>query len=130
MSKLADKSMTRREAVQISLLTLGASWVVTGCSKAPTPSNSARPLFFSPEELAQLAEVAEIMIPTTDTPGARAANVHGFIDRMMAHWALAKTQTAFRALLGEIDSSAQARFGAGFMDLSPQQKFDVLSPLD
>jgi hypothetical protein len=139
ITKIENATLTRREAVKITIAALGAGLVMTGCSKAPAPStaaaeknteNVATDPFFSADELTQLAEIAEIMIPTTDTPGARAANVHGFIDRMMSQWALPKTQIAFRALLGEINSSAKTQFGADFLRLSPQQRLDVVSAMD
>ena len=39
-----------------------------------------RPRFFTADESATIETVAELIIPETDTPGARAANVHQYID--------------------------------------------------
>ena len=39
-----------------------------------------RPRFFTADESATIEELAELIIPETDTPGARAANVHQYID--------------------------------------------------
>jgi hypothetical protein len=125
--------------MHLSLMMAGAGLLATGCSRARLPANTGaghdggtkgKGLFFNAEEMVQLAEVVEIIIPTTDTPGARSANVHGFIDAMMAEWAVPKTQASFRALLGEIDSAAKQRFGSGFMDLSPKQRLEVVSAMD
>jgi hypothetical protein len=71
ISKTEIAPLTRREAVKITIVALGAGLVMTGCSKAPAPStetaekkpeNIATDPFFSADELTQLAEIAEIMI--------------------------------------------------------------------
>jgi hypothetical protein len=137
--RLGTKRTTRREALQISLVIVGLGLVVTSCSKARALANAsmtkrlerpARGLFFNAAEMAQLAEIAETIIPTTNTSGARGANVHGFIDNMMAKWAVPKTQAGFRTLLTDIDSTAERRFGSRLVDLSPEQRFDVVSAID
>ena len=54
-----------------------------------------RPRFFDREEAETVAELAELIIPATETPGAQAARVHQYID-----WKLseddAPSQRAFR----------------------------------
>src|SRR2546427_10954613 len=39
-----------------------------------------------PHQSETVATIAELIIPTTDTPGARAAQVHRFIDLLLAEW--------------------------------------------
>lgn len=65
-----------------------------------TPPDAAKPVakFFSAAELRELAEWVEIIIPRTDTPGARDANVHYLIDAL-CHRTPA-TGKAWRATLG------------------------------
>jgi len=121
--------LSRREALQLSLMTLGAS-VVAGSAALEGIHEPAVGLFFNPEELARLAEIAEILIPTTDTPGARGANVHGFIDRVMAEDAVAQTQTAFRALLADIEATSKEQFGSSFLELSARQRADLVASMD
>src|SRR5256885_17266433 len=40
-----------------------------------------------PHQSETVATIAEMIIPATDTPGARAAQVHRFIDLLLAEWA-------------------------------------------
>lgn len=130
MTHSADRHFTRREALQLSLTALSVGLGVTACSrKTPVESIDAGS-FFNVEEMRQLAEVAEIIIPATDTAGARAANVHGFVDRMMLEWAVPQTQSAFRVLLGEFDASARERFGGSFMELSAERRVEVVAAMD
>jgi hypothetical protein len=44
------------------------------------PDTAPKAQFFSPAELKELGEWVELIIPRTDTPGARDANVHYLID--------------------------------------------------
>ena len=138
MSKNTSQHITRRQGIQLSLGMLGAVLMTDGHSESrastellvPNVDRNAKSRFFSVEELALLGEVVETIIPTTDTPGARAAGVHGFLDQLMADWALPETQAEFRTLLREIDASAKARFGLHFLDLKPEQQFKTISSID
>lgn len=134
MSEPCNTSLTRRDVVRISLGTVSAAWIA-GCSRTPlvsaaAPTAGARGAFFSEVEMAQLAEVVEIIIPTTDTPGARAANVHGFIDNLMAEGAVATTQNTVRALLTDIDTRARRQFGKTFLAISPEQRSELITAVD
>jgi hypothetical protein len=50
----------------------------------PAPSADWRPKIFDPHELETAALVADLIIPATDTPGARAAAVHQHLDDILA----------------------------------------------
>jgi hypothetical protein len=63
---------------------------------------------------ARLAEVTDIILPETDTPGARAARVHVFVDLALARCvAVAQQQTAIAA----IDA-----LGADFLTVPPSER--------
>lgn len=67
--------MERREILKwIALYTgarmIGGEFLLSGC-KAPT----GKDIGFSKTDLSLLNEIGETIIPATDTPGARAANV-------------------------------------------------------
>jgi hypothetical protein len=135
---LSRKRLTRRKALQGSVAAIVASavatdsWTAPATASEPEKRNAIRngSTFFSAQEVTLLAEVAEIMIPTTDTPGARAANVHGFVDGMMAEWAMPRTQNAIRKALADIEVTSRKRFGSSFMGLPPDRRLDVLTVLD
>lgn len=50
----------------------------------PKPSSDWRAKVFDPHELETVAVVADLIIPATDTPGARAAAVHQHLDDILA----------------------------------------------
>lgn len=79
----------------------------------------ARAGFLDPAEMSLLHEMAEAMIPRTDTPGAADAAVPGFIDGLMIDWAgegaraqLRRAITDYRILADAAGRSSAARLEA------------------
>ena len=76
---------------------------------------------------ALVAELADLILPRTDTPGANDVRVVEFIDRILAFWDTAEERDRFLAGLDAI----QARVGSGGLAaLSPEQQNGLLTPLD
>src|SRR5690242_13604203 len=74
-----DNDLTRRE-----LMKLGAAAAVAVSLGSEGAAAQAR-TFFTPEELAFVDELSELIIPTDEhSPGARAAKVASFIDARLA----------------------------------------------
>jgi hypothetical protein len=82
-----DDLLTRREAVRrVSALLggvalVGQSAFLTGCATATAPRAGAR--LFNAGDVALLDEVADTILPETNTPGAKAAGVGPFIALMV-----------------------------------------------
>lgn len=72
----------------------------------------ARANFLDPAELALLREMAEAMIPRTDTPGAADAGVPEFIDRLMVDWAGEGARAQLRRAISDYRTMAE-RAGKG-----------------
>ena len=75
-----------------------------------------QPAFLSPHQDETLTEYAELLLPRTDTPGARDVGVNRTIDRHLAT-APPHVQQRFVASLTWIDEASRARFGTPFLDL-------------
>lgn len=75
---------------------------------------------------ALVSEIADTIIPETDTPGARAVRVPEFIDLILSEWAGTDEKTRFLAGLAEID----ARAGGTYVDLPSAKKVELLATLD
>src|SRR5689334_15590161 len=122
--------MERREAVKYISLLLGGAVVggtsfLTGC-KSETGSHKE----FTPEDIAYLNEIGETILPTTSTPGAKAANVGQFMTVMVNDCYEAGDQTAFHEGLGKLNDASKKKFNSGFMDITPQQRHELLVGLD
>lgn len=74
-----------------------------------------------------VAEVADVIIPATSTPGAKAAGVENFILRVIRDCYVPKDQEAFFAGLDRLDKNAVSRFGKAFSALSVDQKNTIVS---
>ena len=119
--------MNRREAVQRVALMMG------GVLAAPLMAgvmgqiiNTGESITVSAEQEAFLAEVADIIIPTTDSPGAKAAGVEKFIVRVMRDCYKKEDQEKFYAGLAKLDADSQAKFGKGFVELDLVQKNEMV----
>ena len=95
--------------------------VLHGCS-AKKPSVQWTPEFFNATQAAIVSEVAEIIIPRTDTPGAKDLGVPAFIDTMLKG-AYAKTdqERYVRGLEQFAQRSAQVH-GKAFLELNADQQ--------
>ena len=126
--------MNRREMLErVALLmggTLSAS-AITGILAAFEPPKEAA---YAPQTLTStqdelVATIAELIIPTTDTPGGRAAGVNRFIDGMLTSiYAEAERKRFLRGLVG-LEARAKAR-GSSFLGSSVSTQVQILSELE
>ena len=72
----------------------------------------------------------DLLIPATDTPGAKAARVNEFMDVILTDWATAEESARFLAGLDDVDTQANALFGKSFLEASPTQQSAILQVLD
>ena len=77
-----------------------------------------------------VAAIAELIIPKTDTPGARDAGVPGFIDVMLADWGDDEQRQMFTTGLANVDERSRSAFGKEFIGCTPEQQHEILQDLD
>jgi len=119
--------MNRRAAVQrITLLMGGVLSAQLTAGLMGQVINLGPSVEVSPEQEKLLAEVADIIIPTTDTPGAKAAGVEQFIVRVMRDCYRRDEQETFYAGLAKLEADAQAAHGKGFADLDAAVKNEMV----
>jgi hypothetical protein len=104
--------------------------VLAGCDASTSWAAQASARALSPAQLELVATIAEHILPTTDTPGARAAGVHGFIDRMMAEYYSASDRARFIAGLTDADNRATRTNGKSFLKCTAAQQHAILTDLD
>ena len=128
--------MDRRTAIhRIGILmggTLSASTiagVLGGCTSGTGDAPfKARTLTRGRDEL--VATLSELIIPETDTPGARAAGVHEFIDNMLTDWYDESEVDEFLAGLTDIERRAQERGEQSFTDLDRDLQVEILTQME
>jgi len=82
-----------------------------------------------PAAMAVLDAAAQVIVPTTETPGAREAGVPVFIDALVARWMTADEATLFSDGLAALDASARQRFQQGYAQCSPAQAAELMQEL-
>lgn len=123
-------SLTRRHAA----LSFGALWTAlvlpVGAVAQTTPTLTWTPKALSSDQARTLDVVAEVIIPATETPGARAAGVPQFVDRALAGYYDPADGARLKAGLDRIDSDARAAHGAAFASLTGAQQLALLTRYD
>jgi gluconate 2-dehydrogenase gamma chain len=119
--------MNRREAIQKATAVLGfaisapaLTAVLNGCKSAP--ELNYQPVFFNTAQARLISEVAEILLPRTDTPGAKDVGVPAFIDNMMKEVYSKEDQDSFLKAMIAFDEDARNTFGDRFNDCSTEQQ--------
>ena len=84
----------------------------------------------SPQQLEQVAAIAEHIIPTTDTPGARSVGVPAFVDTMLAEYYTAAERENLLAGLATVDARARRAYGRPFLEAREPEQRALLEALD
>lgn len=119
--------MNRRELLRyITLLTgatvVGADVFLTGCRPAEAEATGR----FTDADVAFLDEIAETIIPRTDTPGAKDAQVGRFMADFVTDCYEESEQAIFKAGMNTVDLMSQAQFKKPFTEITPEQRQAVL----
>jgi hypothetical protein len=97
---------------------------------APPEAAAWRPEVLSVEQGELLADLVETIIPATDTPGARAARVHVFVDLVLKHCRTASEREAFVKGLDAVASELRTRHGSEVAAVPGGSREELLQRLD
>ena len=134
-----ERTITRRQALQRAAAMLGGALAAStvagvlaedGLAWAAVPPPSWAPTTLDARQLELVATLAEHIIPATDTPGARAAGVHRFVDVLLTGYYSDAERDRFLAGLGDVDARAQEAHGKGFRALTRAQQVALLTAMD
>ena len=126
--------MQRRELLRRAAWLLGgaisapaALAILQGCSarESAGEASGAALKTLSAAQMAIVAEIAEIMIPKTDTGGAKDAGVPAFIDATLAAVYPQKDQERFKAGIGEFETMARDS-GKAFLEREPVERVNFV----
>ncbi len=130
--------MQRRDWIKSALAGTGAAAaapLVTQIAPAPAAAAQASadvawtPLLFDAHQNETVVALTELVIPETDTPGAKAAKVNEYID-LMLHDVESDKGHGFLKGLGWLDGHAISRHGAPFVALDEKDQVAILESLD
>ena len=79
---------------------------------------------------ATVVAMTDLIVPSTDTPGAKTALVNEFIDLILTEWATEEERANFLGGLAGVDKQSNDLFGKDFIDASPAQQTALLRSMD
>ena len=137
---MTAKRIRRRDALKT--MAVGSSGLVRLAVSAPVAGSAPgaaaaaaqgaggawTPGFLTPDQAELLATLAELVIPETDTPGARTARVHEHIDLVLGHETV-EVQKTFLMGLAEVDRLSVVQHKRAFVELSAEDQEGLLSKL-
>ena len=118
--------MKRRDALRAGAASVLG--ILSGCRF--TSSEAEITDLSSPEARALISTLAEIILPETDTPGAKAAGVDKFIIRALNDCHTARERAAFVQGLNEFQKQCRSRFGRPFLQCSASMQLALVEEAD
>lgn len=130
--------ITRREALRRAAIILGGTLsaptiaaVLGGCGD---PQAAAKPQWtprtLTAEQRAMVVAIADTIIPETETPGARTAQVDQFVDTLLSDHFSAEDKERFLAGLTRLEARARRTHQKGFAELTAEQQAEMIGELD
>jgi hypothetical protein len=136
MTHPLEERIDRREALRRAALLLGGTLsapviagVLAGCDASDSAA-SKTPRSLTPAQTDLVASIAERIIPETDTPGARGAEVPRFIETMLAEYYTSPERSHFLDGLADVDLRAQRACGRSFVRCSTKEQHALLEQID
>src|SRR5690606_21131663 len=102
---------------------VGSTAILTGCA----PEDRIEGLEFSERDIAFLDEIGDTIIPTTDTPGAKAVGIGAFMVMMVKDTYYKPEQEIFVEGLNTLRKEFRDQAGSDFVEASQEERTDYLN---
>ncbi|MFQ3197231.1 MAG: hypothetical protein ACI8R9_000657 [Paraglaciecola sp.] len=123
--------MKRRELLKMIAAATGTAFIGSNAlAYTVLPMEDPKDSGFSQDEMAFFNEVGECIVPRTDTPGAKEANVGQTMAIMLADCYTPIQREAFKDGIASIKSEAKSTYHKDFLLLTAEQRLALLSSLD
>jgi gluconate 2-dehydrogenase gamma chain len=123
--------MDRREALKRTAWLMGGMisapaimGVLKGCQSKP--GLNWKPEFLTQDQATIVSQISEIIIPKTDSPGAKEVGVPGFIDQVLKEVYSKEDQDRFLNGLQAFDEEAKKVYGDSFAELEDDQQKELV----
>lgn len=121
--------MDRRQALESVSYLLGGTIIGASALLSPgfTFSSEAENDLFDKAKIDLMNEIGETILPKTNTPGAKEANVGAFMAICVKDCYTPENQQIFLNGLSKIDQQSRDSYGNGFIGIAPGQRTDLLN---
>lgn len=124
-------TLNRRELLQRAAYLMGGAvsapavlGFLNGCTARAEPN--WKPVLLTPQQVEVVSEIAEIIIPRTDTPGAKDVGVPAFIDVMLKDVYKQADRDRFMSGMKDFESAAVKEHKRPFLQLRSEQQRDLV----
>ena len=119
--------MERRAVLKDLILIAGGITLLPACLDQPGKASIAlKNLDISADQEKLLADVADTIIPNTNTPGAKELGAHLFVLKMLDDCYEQTDQEQFIRGLNDLDKSTKQRFGRSFVKCTASERTQML----
>lgn len=127
--------MNRRDALMQVAAFMGTTLSIPALADTLEASVARRaatgkPLLFTADQDTMVAELADVIIPTTSTPGAKAAKVNEIIDVVLKDCYKEADQKQFLDGLARTNQIAKGSYNKSFLDCDNAQRIQVVKMLE
>lgn len=127
--------MNRRELLKksaIASLSLGIApgLLMTLESCAKTRPTSDQPQYLNEQQFDTIWQIAELILPKTDSPGANEAGVAPFVDQLFGKYFNEEEKMKYELGLGQFLTDCEEEYDDSFLDLDQEKQFNYLTTLD
>ena len=130
-------SINRRDAIKKTAMLMGyavsasaIASVMSGCKADPKVVADGlenwNPEVLSNSEGQLVAQIAERIIPKTDSPGAIDVGVHSFVDNFLKLNVETGDQTGFKESLANFEASCKSTLNKSFLDCTKKEQIEFL----
>lgn len=105
---------------------MGSNFILNGCKATTRESNT----LFDEDQIRLLDEIGEAIIPATDTPGAKAAQVGSFMALMVKDGYDSKHQEVFINGIRKLNEVCKKQYREEFMQCDSKKRKEILEHLD
>ena len=123
--------MKRRELLKMIAAATGTAFIGSNVlAYTVIPMKDSKDSGFSKDEVAFFNEVGESIIPRTDTPGAKDANVGSIMAVLLADCYSSAQRKTFKDGIESLKLKAKVSYAKEFLLLTSEQRLALLSSLD
>ncbi|MBU3020741.1 gluconate 2-dehydrogenase subunit 3 family protein [Aestuariibacter sp. A3R04] len=122
--------MNRRDLLKMITAATGVAFMGDVMAYVEFPSVPLKNTGFTKDDVAYMNEIGEIILPRTDTPGAKDADVGSMMAVLVADCYTPALQKTFRDGLVKLNETAKEKYNKAFLLLSDKEKLALLSELD
>jgi hypothetical protein len=123
--------MNRRSVIKNLVVFTGGIFILPACSTETKPTSILlKNIKINSDQERLIEELAETILPESDTPGAKSLGLHSFILKMVDECHDEKDRVNFVSGLSDLETYVENNYDQAFYKCSKSQKEEILNYLE